>query len=342
MAGIAEMMTNERRRLRAGQLSVPRSTTWPELDEHLGGGMRPGLYVLTGDPKAGKSALATYLTVQMALDNKYEVCGVAAHFAYESLELSESHVLSRALSMASYELDELEPFPWPDYERLMVEGGVTEDGPIGRAAKWYADNLDESVTEIDVTHRTGKTVGLLGVVDDGTLYFEKERENYSNVRYRPLHDSDIEALGQPVSWGDWGENVWDHPYTEDSALVVIDYLQLVGVAEFGEESDVYRRTNKVVDYLKRAACPILAISEQNRTALRSTAKNGGRYGASGSGRIEYAANAALRLELVRDEGEAGRVVALHVDLSRYGTPTRDSPIYLRYLPRYNVFTPLDA
>lgn len=342
MIGIAEMMTKERKRLRNGQLRAPRSTTWPELDEHLGGGMRPGLYILTGEPKAGKSALAIYLMVQMAIDNREGSYGDAATFPYESLELSEGHILSRILSLTSYEVEELEAFSWTDYERLLAEDGAAEGGPVHLAARWLDGNLDKDVSEIDVTHRPGKRIGVLGIANDGSLYCCKDIEDYSNVRYRPLHDSDIEAIGQAVSWGDWGEEVFDNPYSEETPLVVIDYLQLVGVAELGEEADVYRRTNKVVGYLKNAECPVLAISEQNRAALRSTSKDGGRYGASGSGRIEYSALAVMRLELVRDEGEAGRVVALHVDLSRYGTPTGDSPIYLRYLPQYNVFAPLNA
>ena len=49
----------------------------------------------------------------------------------------------------------------------------------------------------------------------------------------------------------------------------------------------------------------------------------------------------FRLALRKDEGDRGRIVEFYVDLSRYGAPTGNNPILLRYLPQYNVFAPLD-
>lgn len=341
MTKLGSAVAEELQRIERGNFTPPRSTTWPELDKHIGGGLRPGLYVLAGEPKSGKSALAIYLMAQMALSVTEAEEGEPLRFAYESLELSERHVLSRFLSLVSYEVPELEAFAWPDYHCLAAELGATKDSPISRAASWCASNLDSSVVEVDVRHRSGVTVGHI-FKDDcyGPVPVFGESAN-GRSRCKPLRDSDIEAFGTPLQI-DGEECVLPGTYLADDALVIVDYLQLVGVAELGESAEVYRRTNRVVRYLSSSHVPILAVSEQNRTALRSTAKNGARYGASGSGRIEYGANAVMRLELVRDEGEAGRVVALHVDLSRYGTPTGDSPIYLRYIPQYNVFMPLDS
>ena len=325
----------------------PLSTGWDALDEHLGGGFVEGLYTLTGEPKSGKTALALYLQLMAALGGRGE------EFRFFSLELSAEHLTARILSAVSHDADGIEPFTWASYRQALSslqDAECPERSPIVMAGDAFKEAMARSGARLFIEEPRRVPCGTLAMVDDGSWdpctdeeWKKMYLDGYGNVRYSdvkglPLFESDVERLLGAFAGDTYSEYDW-HVVSD---LTVIDYLQLVGVAELGDGADVYRKTNRVVGYLARSPRPILAISEQNRSALRASATSGARYGASGSGRIEYAASAALRLELVRDEGEAGRVVALHVDLSRYGTPTGDSPIYLRYIPQYNVFMPLDS
>lgn len=330
----------------AHEASAPLDTGWGELDEHLGGGFRDGLYTLTGEPKCGKTALAVYLQLMAALSH----CGA---YSYYSLELPAEHITARMLSAISCEAEGLEPFSWAEYESLrrdLCDEGKRAGSPLVAAYKALKKALERNDASIEVEEPTRQPSGKLALVESGvwetcdeeywnTEYLDHGRPKYCDVKGLPLHENDIESLLGSDPSGETGMSAAD--WYINSSLTVIDYMQLLGVAELGEDADVYRKTNKVVGYLAQACSPIIAISEQNRTALRSTAKDGGRYGASGSGRIEYAANAALRLALRKDEGDRGRIVELHVDLSRYGAPTGNNPILLRYLPQDNVFAPLD-
>lgn len=330
----------------AREASAPLDTGWGELDEHLGGGFRDGLYTLTGEPKCGKTALAVYLQLMAALSRTGE-------YSYYSLELPAEHITARMLSAISYEAEGLEPFSWTEYDSLrrdLRDADKRAGSPLVAAYRVLKEALERNEASIEVEDPRRQPSGMLALVDNGAWeacddeywkseYLDHGRPRYYNVKGLPLHESDIESLLGNDPSGETGSDAAD--WGINSSLTVIDYMQLLGVAELGEDADVYRKTNKVVGYLAQAESPILAISEQNRTALRSTAKDGGRYGASGSGRIEYAANAALRLALRKDEGDRGRIVEFYVDLSRYGAPTGNNPILLRYLPQYNVFAPLD-
>lgn len=328
---------------------------WARLDEALGGGFRNGLYVLTGEPKAGKSALAIYLQLMVALrlGSPIGPHGYAWPLKYCTLELSAADVFMRTLSALSYEAGCLEAFAWPDVPTIIKrsrESGVAyADTPMARAAELLREKAGNGCIDIlDLSQGAESDCNYL--VEDGEIVDiiyagdidEIINEDWPERNYRnggPAKKTDVEAITgwwkERDDWGNWESTPIASP------LTVVDYLQLLTSCRAGAGADVYRTMNSVIAYLRMVGCPVLAISEMNRTALRGTDRGGGRYGASGSSRIEYSALAALRLTLERDEGEAGRKVALHVDLSRYGAPTNSDPLLLRYMPQYNSFCPMD-
>jgi replicative DNA helicase len=117
---------------------APVPTCVAPLDEALGGGLRPGLSVLGGEPGAGKSALA--LTI--ALLTAWRGC----RCLYVSLEMGRAQCWLRLASALSAlpETRGLSPFRWADgwrYARETARGGAREapsryrsgDDPAGAA-----------------------------------------------------------------------------------------------------------------------------------------------------------------------------------------------------------------
>lgn len=71
----------------------PISTGYPGLDEFLGGGLRPGLYLIGGNPGAGKTTLIQNLVLHISGERPT---------IFFSLEMSRFSIMSRLVSACSF------------------------------------------------------------------------------------------------------------------------------------------------------------------------------------------------------------------------------------------------
>ena len=147
----------------AREASAPLDTGWGELDEHLGGGFRDGLYTLTGEPKCGKTALAVYLQLMAALSRTGE-------YSYYSLELPAEHITARMLSAISYEAEGLEPFSWTEYDSLrrdLRDADKRAGSPLVAAYRVLKEALERNEASIEVEDPRRQPSGMLALFDNG-------------------------------------------------------------------------------------------------------------------------------------------------------------------------------
>ena len=253
------------------------------LDALLGGGMRPGLHTLGGEPGAGKSALALNLAVSAAL--------VGKRVLYASLEMRRAECVARLCSMLSTS-GAREPFRWCDWERLGMAARARRDEAVraGDAKGFVADLMSSDPAGSALSLLMRSCPGL--AVADG----------------RELRDLDglLKAAGRGCDAG--------------LSLLIVDYMQLIDVHGAASE---YERVSSVCRALAAFGVdhgvPVLALTSLNRDALRGgePSKHGGR----GSGNSEY--DATSMWVLTKDGGEGGpvggpRPIRLHVVKARSG------------------------
>lgn len=137
---------------RARQQAKPVPMPWPEVERAMGGGLWPGLHVLTGTTGSGKT--------QFALQVAFKAARVGVPTLYIGLELGELDLTARLLALAEGESTGHTPPKWSDIylgkinsgelERLGREHGprITElpfHSEFGPPNGWGADKLHERV-----------------------------------------------------------------------------------------------------------------------------------------------------------------------------------------------------
>lgn len=276
--------------LRRGYLEAvpPIPTGIAELDRHLGGGMRPGLHVLGGEPGAGKSALALNIAVRLAI--------MGRRVLYASLEMNRAECMARCCSMLSTS-KEREAFRWCDWERLGVEAAARRDDAMRAGdAKGFTDDLMKS-------DPVGSALSLLMESCQGLCLADGE----------PLR-----ALTGLLGAAERG-------FRAGMGLLIVDYMQRVDVEGAASE---YERVSTVCRGLSAFGAdhgiPVLALASLNRDALKGGAPS--MFGIRGSGNAEY--DAQSMMVLANDDGgeavpDEPRRVLLHVTKARGGFTTAD-------------------
>lgn len=267
----------------------PVPTGLAELDELLGGGMRPGLYVLGGEPGAGKSALA----LQVAFRASW--CG--RRVLYASLEMGRGQCVMRLLSHLSSE------------ECSRADGkGAFEWSEAWRLARPAREAMREARRECGEVEALARLAGGADPVATAAAEFSRRCPGLlvaagSQVREaRPLR----ELAGDAVKAG--------------ASLVVVDCLQLLGCEGAADEYARVSAASAALNALGNdCGVPVLAIASVNR----ASAKEGpSMHGYRGSGQIEFDANAAMTLVAEDRPAPAGlKPVALHVTKNRWGALT---------------------
>lgn len=274
--------------------SAPVPTGIAPLDAMLCGGMRPGLHVLGGEPGAGKSAFGLFVALMSASSG--------ANVMFASLEMSAAQCWSRCLSCASTASPS--PFRWGDVWRM------------GRDAR---ARLDEAL-------RRGES-------EAATRDFEESDPVAEACRAVSARCPGLLIAG-PDGLGEVGglEGAARRGSDAGLSLLVVDYLQYVGVAgvtdEYTRVSEASRRLNALGVSL---GIPVLALASNNRAAK---AGQPGMHSFKGSGDIEYHALSACVLEA--DPEDAGRRL-LHVVKNRFGWTTGESPIPLEFDGSHNAY-----
>jgi replicative DNA helicase len=281
--------------LASGYLSQPSPvpTCIAPLDEALGGGLRPGLSVLGGEPGAGKSALA--LTVALLTAWR------GANALYVSLEMGEGQCWGRLASALSA-LPEYggAPFRWADAWGWARRSREARDEARGRG--------EEAEAVAALASGGDPAASALGGLSrlPGGLAVSTALAAHSLAGLDSLV---CEAAAAGAS------------------LVVVDYAQLVqttpGAAEYDRVTAVSGTLNATAS---ERGVPVLALSSLARAKDR---EGPGLHSFRGSGQLEYDANAAMVLRREGEDAPGGaRPLSLHVLKNRWGAVTGEGGIPL--------------
>lgn len=293
-----------------GFIEPPRvvPTGIPSLDAYLVDGMAPGVHVLMAQPGAGKSALALFVSMNVAMRG--------GRVLYCSLEMTRQQCLARCCSALSASDATVTDFYWSGWERL----GRVAARDVGQYR--FADELDKlnyigKFDAVRAIRRLHQVCPCLAFADG------------------PEVDG-IDALT---------ETAWDAE-SAGLDLLVVDYLQRLRPPESAREGDRYRQVTEVSNGLtaltKALRVPALVISSMNREAMNTGKPTMG--GGRGSGDIEYDAVTIWQLMRGREptEGDGSRVVELHLTKNRRGPVTDGGePVRLLFDGRHNSFSECD-
>jgi replicative DNA helicase len=245
---------------------VPVASNVAPLDSVLGGGYRPGLHVLGGEPASGKSALGLFLAMMIARGG--------GNVLFCSLEMGAGTVWSRALSLCSLETGA--PFGSSEVHELGLKAVATVPGertPEALRAWGGAFNATDPVARAATVAQ--ERYGGLVISEEPTAH-----------EVRGL----VDLLGRAAGAG--------------ADLAVIDYLQYVdvdGVAdEYARVSQVSKALNRAAVALEM---PVLALAAVARAA---NGKPPTMHGFKGTGDIEYHALSACVLTVPPENPNGAR------------------------------------
>ena len=141
-------------------------------------------------------------------------------------------------------------------------------------------------------------------------------------------------------------------FTGKTPVVFIDYLQLLKPNDDMKRAQIREQVNYnirgIMDMKRELQTPLVVISSFNRGSYTATADNSS---FKESGEIEYTADCTITLEVDDIKGEAGSNEARQSFIAGMRRDTRNlkltfqknrsgrvgSTIYLKYLPKFNLF-----
>lgn len=280
----------------------PMGTGMPSLDAALGGGLRPGVTVLGGEPGAGKSALA----VQLAVASTF---GTGVRALYVSLEMGRWQVWARACSFLAATQGGLAPFAW---SRTHATARAARDRMAAAAREGRAEG--EAVAMASGGDPVATAARALAERCPGLAIC-------ADPRMRDLGEL-LALVGEAARLG--------------CSLLVVDYLQLLDVpGRDGEYERVSAASSALAGLAAREGVCALLLSSLSRQGAR---EGPGMHSFRGSGGVEYDAEAAMVLARDGEDSPGGlRPLALHVVKSRWG-PSGGEPLALWFDGEHNAMS----
>lgn len=278
------------------------------LDNALGGGLQPGVYLLGANPGTGKTSLLLHILINMALNKQHSI--------FFNLDMSDLQTTFRLYSNYSYRCDNLHSYTINDIsdsKNLYSNGKLTSD--ILALNKAYSKNIDEY---IEVLSRDNTNIS----------------DNTSDEIY--YIDSIENAIRNTIK------------YYCTKPVVVIDFFQQLKKQNSIEEEEIDNNLNKrlEIDYLIQKLkslsnvykVPIIAISSINRSSYT----NNNVYDISfckESGNIDYQADVLMRLVEEEDNVNFGgpntKNIGLYIVKTRSGM--KHVSTQLEFIPEYTYF-----
>lgn len=291
-------------------------TGFADLDGHLAGGMRPGVYTLMAAPGVGKSALALSISLNVALRGK--------RVLYASVEMGRMQCLARTCADLSTRVGSLEPLVWSDF---LSSGRET------------AQRMREALSGYRLEPGYGPDEEMRRAITDPILTADPAVKAMRALR--ELAGGLVIADGPEVCGADELAGICSEGRRAGLNLVVVDYLQYLKPPRDMEGADAVRRvsatSHAVTEMAKRLNIPVLVISSMGRESMKAGKPT--MFGGKNSGDIEFDANAILVLEKTEMADENGPCLNLHVMKSRIGTNTDDKPVLLGFDGAHNRFNP---
>lgn len=140
----------------------PTPTGIDALDSVLGGGLVPGVYVIAGDPGAGKTALAVQLLMYAA-----HVCGEGERVAYAMLDQGGASEIAKRLVSLAWAID------------AEQKGEQATKGMLSDAARW--SDVEASLGAAACEEITGNRMVLIDLMDGSTMRLTAHLERLINA-----------------------------------------------------------------------------------------------------------------------------------------------------------------
>ena len=237
------------------------STGFSNIDELLDGGLREGLYFIGAVSSLGKTALV----LQIA-DN---IAAAGNDVLFISLEMARSELMARSISRRTYQYA-LNTYPL-DFFR---EG----QGTIPTTALTTAGVLQGNIRQGNQAQAFEFAVNTYAHNEAQHLFIV---EGVGNIGYKQVR-----------------QYIEQHQATHGTLpVVVVDYIQLLGIADESNASDK-QKIDKAVMELKRISrdfnIPIIGISSLNRESYNKAMSMSA---FKESGAVEYTADVLIGLQL---------------------------------------------
>lgn len=254
----------------------PKPSGLLQMDEILGGGLRPGLHVIGAPPGTGKTALALGLAQVLSMTPNPEIGGAYSPM-YVSLEIPETEAWARLCARLSATRQGLTPFAFNEYELLGQAWRSYERGQDGKLSV-ITDEQNVLAMAAKVLDAECSSLRLCGTE---FTYNAKLRWSFDMRRLSSLLG--LIALDGFEPWYD-DEKAEPHEDYETAFIsspdvLFLDHLQLVvddmdesgdTVLESSDYSmDAIRNAGHVArmlsEYGKQHSVPVVALSQLPRT-----------------------------------------------------------------------------
>lgn len=226
----------------------------PEFDEALEGGLTPGFTVLGAESSYGKSTLAFQITKNLLAQGK--------RVLIFSLEMNEKQILSKLVSMSSYELNKENSEKWI----------FTSNNTFSHK---YMSDLKQGDHFIDYEEAVDRIKAIQTLENQFKIITPDKRQ---------ITAADIEEYVK----------TYMQLYPAEKPIVFVDYLQILGKSVAGE-SDLQKVTTDIEKLHMLAMTEdivVFTLSSINRAGYN---KNADMSSFKGSGNIEFSADTLLKI-----------------------------------------------
>ena len=290
------------------------STGLTELDVTLGGGLRPGLYIIGANPGMGKTSLMLHLINNLALNKN--------HCLLLNLEMSPFQIATKLLSNHSYKQNLIDTnYKKMSINELSSNKTYSLNKPdIDKIVQDYNINLFKYITVVSKSE---------DIMDNNA--FEKCQSNY------------VERIETALK---------NYKLCNTTPIIVVDFLQLLKskkIADDGKELDRRLEMNEIIERLKKYSnvynAPIILISSLSRHAYTKEVSdyddiNLNLSAFKESGSIEYQADFLAVLtegkKISNLSGEDDKTINVTVLKTRFSAHTGET-FTLKFKSDYSYF-----
>lgn len=289
------------------------------LDSILGGGFKPGLYVIGANPGTGKTSLLLHILTNLAINKK--------HSLFFSLDMSDIQTVIRIVANTSYRFPELDSKNINDLSNsktIINDDGL--DDEVRKIYQTYLTTIDPYINVMSIHENS------LGKIDRSVTYVESVEIAIKNFKkyYKtsPVVVIDYLQLLQNKPSSNYRDD-------NDGEITLKSYDKRIEM-------------DKIVDELKTLSSvygtPIIVITSTNRSSYtKSNFYESNEYDigfSKESGNIEYTADVLIRLTSSEGTTNFGgpnqEIINLHIAKSRFGKQHVTIP--LNFIPEYAFFS----
>ena len=283
-------------------------TLFEKLDNHLNGGLMPGLYIIGALPSIGK----TTLTLQIASN----LCKGGSNVLFCNFEMSAEELTAKRISRSTYEICKRENY---DTKYAKIENSII----MGRYLN-VEDNKYRKIEE-DILNEAKEMVS-----NENGLYIAWKEPPINQISIDDIKNIVVEFINNS---------------NNKKTVLIIDYLQIIKPKS--EHMSERANVDFIVSTLKRISSiykiPVIAISSLNRqnytneVNLTSFKESGGiEFGSDVLFGMQFNGQGEKGFDLAKEMNREPRQIEIKILKNRKGGGVYKSIIF-NYYPRFNYF-----